>query len=80
MRSQQQPGELVPEPQLLCTPQSEPAPEVVAVLLQCPVRELKQRLAVTGTSCAGVVEKEDLALLVASAEADVVLNEGVPPA
>ena len=81
MRSQQPPDELVvPEPELLFTPQPEPAPEVVGLLLLCPVRELKPRLAVAGTSCAGVVDKEDLARLVATAEADVVLNEGVPPA
>jgi hypothetical protein len=51
----------------------------VALLLARPVRELKERLVTAGVSCSGVVDKLDLARLVATAEADFVVNEGVPP-
>lgn len=64
-----------PEPEV----EPEPPPAVVALLLTCPVRELKQRLATAGVSCTGVVEKRELARMVASAEANSDVNEGVPP-
>lgn len=71
--------ELAPEPEAPQASHSDLAPAIVASLLSCPVRELKQRLIVAGVSCLGVVEKLDLARLVAIAEADAVVNEGVPP-
>ena len=73
------PCETTPEPEPLPAPQPEPAPASVALLLARPVRELKERLVTAGVSCSGVVDKLDLARLVATAEADFAVNEGVPP-
>jgi hypothetical protein len=72
--------EATPEPEPKpASAELEPPPAIVASLLASPVRELKERLAVVGVSCSGVVEKLELAHLVATAEANCDVNEGVPP-